>query len=372
VSTGSRYQFELAREEDDPELRAQMAAGVMEGDIAITFRREPSYFGAVRVYGEATQVIKCVDTHAHRIVGLGCRSTLPVYINGTAERVGYLSDLRSLPSYRGGTLLARGFKYLKQLHDSDPVPLYLCVIYEGNEAAVKNLAGARAGLPNFRDVGRLLTPAVHLDFPRKALRLPGVTLERGSRERLPAIVGFLNEWQQFKQFAPVYRESDFATGRFRGLQAEHFLLAIKNDAIIGTVAAWDQSSMRQTHIERYSRRLAWVRPAYNFASRFTPLKPLPHPGARIPFLYFACMCARDHHADTLRVLLRAMYNSRRGGPWHYAIVGFHESDPYSHLLEEYRRIEAAGRVYMVYYPDGAQTADELELRRPYYVEASCI
>jgi hypothetical protein len=374
VSTGSRFYFALARPEDDPELRTRMAEGVMEGDVAITFRREPSYFDGARVYGDRSQVIKCVDAATHRLVGLGCRSTLSAYVDGVARRVGYLSDLRSMPEVRGGTLLARGFRYLRQLHETDPVPFYFCVMYEGNTLAAQSLVGGRAGLPSFRDFGRVLTPAVHLDFPRKTLRLAGVTVVRAKQQQLPAIVRFLNEWQRHEQLAPVYRESDFGAGRFAGLRAEDFLLALRGKEIVGTIAAWDQHSFRQTHVERYSRRLALVRPAYNLASRFTPLKALPGVGGRIPFLYFSCMCAHEHNTEILRLLLRSMYNSTRSGRWHYAIVGLHESDPYATLLQEYRRIEAAGRLFVVYYPGEPEVAAAVERLKSgrTYVEVGCI
>lgn len=65
------------------------------------------------------------------------------------------------------------------------------------------------------------------------------------------------------------------------------------------------------------------------------------------------------------------YNSIRSGPWHYAIVGFHELDPCAQLLEEYRRIEAAGRLYIVSYPEGSSAVESLRSDRT-YVEAACI
>ena len=71
----SRYAFDLAGPADDAQLRARMAEDRMEGSIAISFRREPSYFAGCRVQGDATQVMKCVDTATGRIVGLGSRST---------------------------------------------------------------------------------------------------------------------------------------------------------------------------------------------------------------------------------------------------------------------------------------------------------
>ena len=51
-----------------------------------------------------------------------------------------------------------------------------------------------------------------------------------------------------------------------------------------------------------------------------------------------------------RALLRAAYRRGREGPWHYAIAGLHERDPLAPLLAEYRRIDAAGRLYVVHYP----------------------
>lgn len=370
MSMGGRFSFDLATAQDDPQLRALMAAGVMEGDIAITFRREPSYFKGIRVYGDRSQVVKCVDAHTQQIVGLGCRSTSSAYVDGVACRIGYLSDLRSVPAIRGGTLLARGFRHLKQLHEADAVPFYFCVIYEGNAVAVDSLIGARAGLPNFRDFGRLLTPALHLDFPKQALRVAGVRVERAGAAQLPRIVQFLNEWQRHKQLAPVYHEADFENGRFMGLRAEDFLLALRGGEIVGTIAAWDQRPFRQTHVERYSRRLGLLRPAYNLAAYLTPLKGLPEVGARIPFLYFSCLCAHEHDIEIARVLLRAMYNSMRSGPWHYAIVGLHESDPYASLFEEYRRIEAAGRLFIVDYTASAAAPRSPGQRT--YIEVACI
>ena len=59
--SASRFRIELAGPEDDARLRARMAAERMEGDIAVSFRREPDFFAGCRVQGDATQVVKCTD-----------------------------------------------------------------------------------------------------------------------------------------------------------------------------------------------------------------------------------------------------------------------------------------------------------------------
>jgi hypothetical protein len=367
----SAYHIELARPEDDAALRARMAQDHMEGAIAVSFRREPSYFAACRLQGENAQVVKCVERGSGAIIGMGSRNTASAYVDGIERRIGYLSDLRLARERRSGMLLARGYRYFRQLHLADPVALYTTVIYEGNEAAAQALVGGRAGLPLYRDWGRLLTPALHLDLPVRQAKLPGVEFERGSGGKLAEIAAFLNRWWRDKQFAPVFREQDLAQGRFAGLAAQDFFLARRNGRIVASLAAWDQSALRQTHVERYTGALRLLRPAYNALTRLTPLKPLPRAGERIPYCYLACIAAEQNDAALFRALLRAALEQLRRGPWHYAIAGLHESDPLAAALGELRRIPAAGRLYVVHFADEPLELAPIGERLP-YLEAACL
>jgi hypothetical protein len=367
----SRFAISLAGPEDDAQLCARMAQDRMEGAIAVSFRREPSFFAGCPLQGEATQVVKCTDHQTGAIIGLGSRSTSMAWVDGERRRIGYLADLRLAPEHRGGPLLARGYRFFRKLHSSDRVPFYTTVIYEGNGPALRALTGGRAGMPLYRDWGRLLTPALHLDLPSQRMPAPGVEIGRGRAQRLSEIVTFLNRWQREKQFSPCYREEDFAGGRFSGLAPEDFLLALRHGRVVGTAAAWDQARMRQAHVERYSGMMRWLRPAYNTLARLTPLKPLPAPGARIPFVYLACLAAEDNDVAVFRHLMRAAHEQLRRGPWHYAIAGLHESDPLAAVLSEFRAIPAAGRLFVAHFADET-LAIEAPGRRIPYVEAGCL
>jgi len=343
----------------------------MEGAIAVSFRREPSYFDGCCVQGDVTQVVKCVDNDSGALTGLGSRSTALAYVDGGPRKSGYLSDLRVAPEYRRGTLLARGYRYFRDLHDADPVPFYTTMIYEGNAPALDTLVGGRAGMPHYRDWGRFLTPALHLDFRVKPAPVAGVSVERGSNARLGEIVSFLNRWQSRKQFAPVYRESDFPHGRFRGLRGDDFYLAMRRGRIVGTIAVWDQSALRQTHVERYSTAMALLRPAYNVLALMSPLKSLPAPGERIPGVYLACLATEEDDVNVFRHLLCAVHEDIRRGPWHFAIAGLHETDPRAAVLTKMRHIPAAGRLFVVHFADQPLSIDPLVKRVP-YVEAGCL
>lgn len=365
----SAFSIELARPEDDAALRVRMATDWMQGRISVSFRREPSYFAACRLQGDATQVVKCVERASGAIVGMGSRSTMLAYVDGQAQRIGYLADLRLRRELRGGVLLARGYRYLHKLHRADPVPLYTTVVYDGNAAAMASLVGGRAGLPLYRDWGRLLTPALHLDLPLRKPQPRGLEIERGRGDGLSELVGFLNRAWRDKQFAPVCREADFAAGRLAGLRAEDFFVARRGGRIVAALAAWDQSALRQTHVERYSGMLRWLRPAYNALAALTPLKPLPGPGERVPYVYLACVAVEDSDASVFRTLLRAALGALRQGPWRYAIAGLHERDPLAPVLREFRHIPAAGRVFVVHFAD--QPLD-IERGRVPYLEAGCL
>lgn len=362
----SRFEFALAGAADDAQLRRRMAEVWMEGRIALSFRREPSYFEGCRLQGEQAQVMKCVDLQDRSIVGMGSRLCTTAHVNGRLRRIGYLADLRAMPGHRRGTLLARAYHFLHALHRNDPVPFYYTVILDGNVAALTSLVGARAGLPHYLPLGRVLTPALHLDFARPPLAVDGIDVRRATDAELPEIAAFLRAEAPLKQFSPAYADSDFASGgRLDRLKGRDFFIARGGGQIRACLAAWDQAGVRQTHIERYSPALRALRPFYNLASVLTPLKPLPASGERLPHLYLSCVAVHANDVQLFRALLRFAYNALRTGPWHYAIAGLHESDPLAAVLVEYRRVAAAGCLFLVHYREDGDSGRDLDARIPY-------
>jgi hypothetical protein len=367
----TRYQISLADSADDAELRQRMAMDHMPGDIALSFRREPDYFLGCHVQGDTSQIIKCTDLESGRIVGLGARHLSSLFVNGVESRIGYLSDLRADEAVRRRTLLARGYATLRELHDADPVPLYYSIILDGNEEAASALTSARAGLPVYVDRGHILTPAIHLDRQLPELACDGVAVRRGSPSIMPQVFEFLREEHARKQLAPCYGSSEPGSPRLLGLQPEDFYVAYRGDRIVGCVAAWDQSGFRQTHVEKYSPSLRAVRPLYNLASRFTSRHALPAPGDTIPYLYLSLIATENNCVDIFATLLRTAYRDKRGSEYHFLVAGLHERDPLSRVLDDYRRIQAGGRLFLIYYPEHADFVSNLD-GRIFYIEMAAV
>jgi len=366
-----RFQISLAGPSDDAALRQRMALDRMQGNITLSFRREPSYFLGCGVQGESSQILKCTDTRDGRVVGLGARHDTKLFINGVETRVGYLSDLRADATVRRGTLLARGYGYLRALHDANPLPLYFSVILDGNAEAIAALTSARAGLPIYKDCGRILTPAIHLDYRRPELDAAGISIRSGTAASMPLVFAFLRRELAAKQFAPCYSNHDLGTPRLLGLQPGDFYVAYRGDEIMGCLAAWDQSGFRQTHVEGYATPLRVARPFYNMLAKVSALRPLPAPGSKVPYLYLALIAAKNNCRDTFAALLRAVYRDRRSSESQFMIAGLHERDPLSAVLEDYRRIDAGGRLFSIYYPEDADFATSIDDRPP-YVEMAAV
>jgi hypothetical protein len=361
----TRVALEMATAADDAGLRRLMAGNPMEGSIRIAFEREPSYFHAVAVQGRFHQVIVGRDLDTGDLVGVGTRTVKPAFVNGERRSVGYLSDLRLLPGYRGHTLVARGYRLLRELHRDGRAQLYYTVIAAENRLALGTIASGRAGLPAYRDLGTFLSPAVNL-IGRKPPVEVGVEIVRGEPGRLGEIVDCLNEHGRAKQFAPAYAVADFGPGGWlRDFRVEDFYVALRGGRVVGTIAPWDQGGFKQTRVVGYRGPLRWLRPLYNAGAPVLGLPRFPRPGGCLGSFYAGFIAIEGNAPRIFRALLRRLYNDAVGAGHAYFLVGLHERDPLTSALGDYRCSPYRGRLFCVHFEDGAAAYRDLDGRIPH-------
>jgi hypothetical protein len=367
----SRFRFELATPADDADLAFILAETPMPGHVAVSLRREPSWFDAAVVDGHFRQVVACRNLDSGRLVGFGCRSLRRLHVNGRPEVIGYLSSLRCLPAYRNQGLVARGYAFFRRLHQDGRTPFYLTTIAEGNKKALETLTSGRAGLPAYHLAGRYHTVALALG--RKPGGSPnlsaGVMLRTPRAEDLPPLLDLLATVGPRRQFFPCYRREDFLSseGALRGLTLSCLVLAERAGRPIGLLGGWDQSSYRQSVVHHYSGWVRGLRPVYNVWQWLQGRKPLPSPGQPLRCLNVALPLVADDDPAVFAALLTELRNRLAGGPWSHLLLGLHESDP---LLPLARRLAAACYttfLYLVSWPDGADRLRALD-NRPMYLE----
>ena len=367
----TRFAITLAERGDDAELRSLLRENPMNGSMQVTFEREPDFFSACAIRGPFHQVGVGRDLESGRIVGLGTRSIAHAFVNGRPVPFGWLSDLRLQPAYRGGTLVARGYRFLRGLHADRRTDLYGTVIFHDNQTALRTIAATRAGLPAYHDLGVIRCPGINLGR-RKPVIAADCDIVRGRREFLPEIVACLNRNNSRKQFAPVHDVESFIHGnRWKDFQPSDFYVACRDNKVIGVLGKWDQSAFKQTRVISYGRRLRWMVPAANAVKTLLGAALFPEPGQCVPFFYVSFIAVDQDDVGVFRALLRHVYDDAVGSPFRYAMVGLHERDPLLAALEDYSLTPFAGRLFCVCFADGEHVYRSLDGRVP-YVEAATL
>src|ERR1700730_15113348 len=147
----------------DSAIRGLCRRETMPGSITISYEREPDFSLGCRVTGNDFQVLVAREEQNGEVIGVACRSTRTLFVNGRSERFGYWGQLRIDRRFRGRWLVSRGFAMLKKLHDQDPIPAYLVSIVEGNQEAEGVLVGKpRKSFPSFHSVADFSTLAISL------------------------------------------------------------------------------------------------------------------------------------------------------------------------------------------------------------------
>jgi hypothetical protein len=345
----SQYSFELASEKDDLELRSLLREIPVGDRLQFSFERDPSYFQAARLSGAFVQTLIARNRSTNKIVGFGSRSIREAFVNGEKAALGYLGDLRLHPQNRNGPLVARGYRFFRELHQDKKVSIYFTVIFSDNQRALSVLTKKRADLPSYTDWGKLLCPGLLLKQPKlKTLAIPDCKIISGTPEFLPQIVDCLNRFQQRRQFGWIHQVKDFEdTSRWPYFSASNFFVAIRNDRVVGVLGVWNQSLIKQTRLIEYAGNYRWQVPISNFFGRWMKRPHYPKPGQIIPYLT-ACFLGVDQDDPLIFTeLLTAACRHFSNGKFLYLIIGLHERDPLAKVLSQFRSIPVEARLFVV-------------------------
>ena len=304
----------LATQADDAGIRRLLASTPMPGRIRVRFEREPSYFAGC---APDTQVLVARD--GVRVVGVACRTIRRLYVNGVAEDVGYLGQLRVDPAYRGQLLTARGYRVMRELHEQHPARGYYTTIVDGNAQAEGVLVHrSRGAMPRYRFLEKLYTLA--FGVRRQRLRFES----GGESRRTPNL---------FPAYPP---EGEIIT------------------TPAGSAALLDQRAFKQTVIDGYDRVLSLLR----------PLLRLPKPNTTLNHAYVTHFQATDPHA-----LIEAILE--KGRQYDHILFGFTESDPHLAVARRFKPVEYTSSIYTVAFDDGDDFHERL-LARPRALDISAL
>lgn len=360
------FSFELAQPADDPYLRHLLASSIMPGRLAVTFEREPNYFLGCGTMGRFWQIIIARHIPSSEIAAVLCRGIRPYFVNGYPQDVGYIGQIRVAQKYRGQQLLRHGLEYFRTLHADGRSPAYWGVISEENTIARKVLVEQPyTGFPTARQLARIYTLGIILSRPFP-VHSTNIQIEGGSIASLPEIIAFLRQHGAQRQLFPAYDKSDFNGGAATlGFDINDFLIARRNDQIVGMLGLWDQANYKQTTVRGYAHSLALLRPLYNLGAHLLGAQPMPGAGKHILSAYASFICIAGNDPAVFAALLRGVYNLAAERHYAHLMLGLAETDPLLPIARQYLHISYHSRLYMAGWAEASDFLAGLDSRPPY-------
>ena len=347
----SQFSFKLATVAEDSALRAVLRQTSMQGRIQLSFQREPNFFIAEQAGNIHSQVIAVTDEEKGCLAGFGCRSFKRVFVDGKQNQVGYLSGLRALPEYRAGTLLVRGYKFLKTLHKDKAAPYYFTTILCENQVAKNILTSKRAGLPTYQEYAKLSTFLLPLYRSKK--NKPSLKPFGMQKTDLNSAVTCINKFNQAFQFASVYSVSDFLgeNSLLPAFKPAHLYGVKRNGQVVATLGIWDQQSFKQSVVAGYSPALSLLRPASNLLAKAGLTPYLPKTGEVFPYLHSIAVSYLPGHYHDFFELLEAVTNHWSNKGYAYLSIGVDQRHPLAPNLKGIAATQLLSTLYLVYWND---------------------
>ena len=333
--------------------------------MELTYEREPDYFLGCAVMGRTCQTLVARANESGQVVGLATRAVRPLFVNGQAEDVGYIGQLRVDRDHQARGVVAQGFRLLRQLHEDGATTGYITTIIEGNTVAEGVLVQkARRLFPVYRAVGRLFTLAIIVRRPRR-LRRTDLELRPAATLDLQDVVAFLHAQGSRKQFFPAYSADNLTGPATRDLDLAGVAVACRRGRIVGVLALWDQSGYKQNVVHSYRADLGRIKPLYNLAARLLGAQPLTEIGQPIHHAYASLACVQDDDPAVFHSLLAWVYN--RAAVRHYAflMLGLAEADPLLAVARRQLHIAYKSTLYTVCWREEDGWHERLDGRTPY-------
>lgn len=354
-----RFTFEPVTENDHEEILALLCVP-MGGSISLALERDPDYFAGAAVQNQRPAVYAGRDRASGRLTGLFSVGTRAVYVNRQVEEIPYFCDLRIHPDYRRGTLLARGYRFVKEELLKERYAQ--TIIVSDNLPALSALTGGRAGLPVYYPYGRYTTFAL----PRISGK-PRHAVERAGQQDKPEIVEFLAAESRSKQFYPVYN-LDLQSPYFRGVQLQDFFVLREAGQIAGIAGVWNQKAFKRSRLAAYSPLMRFVRPFYNAFAALRGGIRLPRAGSVLNYSFLHAVAVKDNDPALLRSLLLAVF-SAHDFTSEYFLLGLDASDP---LVQSVKDIPARTFHALHFLVAGGKDPRPDLLPGPFYLEAARI
>ncbi|MDB5104438.1 MAG: hypothetical protein JWP91_2127 [Fibrobacteres bacterium] len=318
----ARLQIGFADREDAPELSRLLTESTRGFAMpAFALDRDEDIFRIMDVRGTDWKIIVARDTERDgRLAAYASVAYRQAYVNGALRRVPHLLDVYFSPEYRGGMLLSRSYRFVREyaLHQDGFAQTQVCI---DNNVALGAFTSGRGGLPAYLPYGDhafITVPVPARDASIPVLSGPGREVRRATISDIPAMQAFFSHWAPKKQFYPLYEFDRLADPYYLGLAIGDFFLAFDHGRLAGMAGTWDQQAFKATH--------------YLGGREDPKAGGAPAPANDRP-LFLHCLVTERNDPGIFASLLEGMRREYRGSDFGFMALGLDAKDGLRYALD---------------------------------------
>jgi hypothetical protein len=347
-SPSKRFVFEPAGPEDEREILDIFEASVFSGKISLLYTRRPNVYESFLKEGEDVELLLCRDREKGRVVGLGAYSVSERYVNGRAQKVGYIFSLRGRgQSLKSHPLLPKAFEYLERRCRNKGVDFYLTTILSDNVYARQLLEKRRRCMPFYEFYGNYEVFALRTSLGLKPQEDIDLVFRKAQKIDVDAVVEFLNKEGRRYQFFPVIRREDLIREVYPAVAIENFYLVVdRHGRILAAGAAWDQHEYKQYIMQGAQGTIGMNNLFASLCPSFLwPWPKFPMSGEMLRFFTLSFWVIREHNKRVFNYFLARL--SVESSQYPFFLVGVYGCHPLRRCLTSRPHVVYKSRAYLV-------------------------
>lgn len=341
---------------DNAELMQLTKATPMGGLISLCIDREPNFFSLIDLRGGGKVFVAIMN---QKIVGCISISYRTVFIERKPQLVGYISDLKVHPLYRGNRVAIALMTELMEFAKSTGADLYFCLIADGNTKAFPLMEG-RLSIPKFHSIGKFLVYEI-LPSPMNAAQSE-YEVHEAAEENVPEITRMVNAFDENYQFGPHLTGEDL---KIAGANNSFVLTACRGKAICATLSSFDASSFKQNVVIKMPVALRIALNTLKFGGKLFRFFDFPNDGQPLRMLYVRNIAFTEGHEAGLRLLLQKIRYRAFQKRYSFVSIGIHEKDPLRFLVRGLPKFTFVSRGFVTNLSHDRDTVARIISRIPF-------
>lgn len=358
----------VATEADNEALCDVVRRVHLRSKLDVTQERDPDFFALPRMHHGHSAVYLAENPDGF-VGGCGSVITRPGWVDGELSTVGYLSDLRAVPGFRGARALPRAYAAaLERARDEQGAEVFYTVIFDDNELAKRALLGfgqrKRAGQPVYRPMTPFNMTSAQFCLP---CRKPRGRVRQATSADLDRLLSFLAAKSKARMMGEVLTPErlERRLEEWPDFSVESFWLALDaKDDIIGAVAPWNTHSFKRTRVLGYYDQMRRTKQLFNIGAAILRYPPLPEPGQCLDFCFLSHLEISNDDPWVLKDLLRATYRALAKDRLHFLSAMIPRGSPLEHAFAGFVVNRTPMTVYSVTLPGSRFAERDFTTQRP--------